>query len=376
MAKPADKNIHIDPDGKALMRSIIGRIATGPDLSKDISEAEARAGMAAVLNGEIDPVQMGIFLIALRMKRETDDENAGIMLALRDATSAAEVDVDELVDISEPYNGFNRCLPASPFLALVLGACGVPAFSHGLETVGPKNGITHKQILRDAGLPVDLTPEQAARRLEDPSIGWAYVDQSQFNPKACDMIDFRNMMIKRSVITTVEMFQGALRARKNHLMSGYVHKPYSRIYNDLARKAGYDSCLLIRGIEGGVIPSLRQPGKFFYYKDGSEDQNIDVHPNDLGIDHPFRAIPVPDEWVETGPNGDKVTGSIDNPGASKAAAEAGIAALKGEKGATYDSLVYSAAVCLWHLGRHESIDAATAAVRAVLDSGKAAEHLK
>ncbi|MGH8621099.1 MAG: hypothetical protein ACRET3_03080, partial [Burkholderiales bacterium] len=58
------------PDA-ALMRSIIQRIATGPELSKDITREEARAGMQLVLEGRVDPVQAGIFLIALRMKRET-----------------------------------------------------------------------------------------------------------------------------------------------------------------------------------------------------------------------------------------------------------------------------------------------------------------
>ena len=61
-------------DHKTIMRSIIQRIATGPDMSKDISLAEARAGMNGILQGEVDPVQAAIFLIALRMKRETDDE--------------------------------------------------------------------------------------------------------------------------------------------------------------------------------------------------------------------------------------------------------------------------------------------------------------
>jgi len=66
-------------DPKTIMRSIIQRIATGPDMSKDISQQEARAGMRAVLDNAVDPVQAAVFLIALRMKRETDEENRGIL---------------------------------------------------------------------------------------------------------------------------------------------------------------------------------------------------------------------------------------------------------------------------------------------------------
>ena len=64
-------------DPKAHMRSVIGRVATGPEYSKNISAVETRDAIRAILNNQADPVQAGIFLIALRMKRETDDENIG-----------------------------------------------------------------------------------------------------------------------------------------------------------------------------------------------------------------------------------------------------------------------------------------------------------
>lgn len=101
-------------DPKLLMRSIIQRIATGPELSKDIALDEARAGMRAILDGAVDPVQAGIFLIALRMKRETDDEMKGVLDAIREATGHVVAEVDEVVDIADPYDGYNRCLPAAP----------------------------------------------------------------------------------------------------------------------------------------------------------------------------------------------------------------------------------------------------------------------
>jgi len=70
-------------DPKLLMRSIIQRIATGPDLSKDISRLEAHLGTKAIIDNHIDPIQVGIYFIALRMKRETLDENRGALDAPR-----------------------------------------------------------------------------------------------------------------------------------------------------------------------------------------------------------------------------------------------------------------------------------------------------
>jgi len=359
-------------DPAALMHSILKRIATGPELSKDISREEARAGMRLVLDARVDPVQAGVFLIALRMKRETDEENLGMLEAIRDATLRATAPVDEVLDIGDPYDGYNRTLPAAPFLPPVLAACGVATFSHGVESMGPKYGVTHRQVLRAAGLPVDHTPEEAAARLGDPAIGWAYVDQKAFCPKLYALTGLRALIVKRPAITTVEVLAGPVRGRlKTHLATGYVHKPYPRIYALLARHAGFDSALLVRGVEGGVIPSLTHTGKVFRYRDRGEEWSEEFKPADLGIDQSVRAPRIPGANDE-----DRSEAPFDAAAVAKAAAEAGMAALAGQPGPTRDSLVYGAALCLWHLGRHGSLNSAADIVRGVLAHGKAMERLR
>ncbi len=354
-----------------LMRSLIQRVATGPELSKDISLEEARAGMSLILNGQVDPVQAGVFLIALRMKRETDDENRGILEAVRAACQTITAPVDQVIDIAEPYDGFNRTLPASPFLPAVLAALGLPAVSHGLETVGPKFGVTHRQVLRAAGAPVDLPPTEAAKRLGDPNIGWAYVDQSVFAPKLHALVGLRTLIVKRPAITTVENLLGPIRGRlKTHLITGYVHKPYPRIYALLARHAGFDSALIVRGVEGGVVPSLRQSGKLFYYHDRGEEQEIDIDPAALGIEESVRAVPLPAALT----NEEGV--AMDTKAVAAAAAEAGLTALTGQPGPSRDSLIYGATLCLWQLRRYASLAAAATAVREALDSGWALARFK
>ena len=153
------------------MRSVIGRIATGPEYSKDISAEEARDAMRAILHNQTDPVQAGIFFIALRMKRETDDENIGVLDAIREVEISATAGTDEVAILADPYDGYNRSLTAAPFLPAVLAACGLPTVATGVEDMGPKHGATHKKILRAAGVNVDMTPQEAAARMS--GAGWA-----------------------------------------------------------------------------------------------------------------------------------------------------------------------------------------------------------
>ena len=361
------------------MRSIIQRIATGPDLSKDLPEDEARAGMQMILRNDVPSVQAGIFLIALRMKRETDDENRGVLQALIDHADVVTAEVDDVVDLADPYDGYTRSLLNSPFLPVLLAEMGVACVSHGAESMGPKYGVTHRQVLRAAGIATELSPAQAAERIANPDIGWAYVDQSRFCKPLSDLHGLRNDMVKRSVLTTVEVLVGPVRGRKGtHLVTGYVHKPYPRIYALLARHAGFNSALLVRGVEGGIIPSLRQPAKLFSYHDMGEESAVDIHPNELGIEQPDRAVKLPDDLPPAEPrtDADEISSGLNTEAVATAAVAAGRAALAGEHSATYDSLLYGAVNILDHRGIYPDRSAAASAVRAVLDSGAALRRLE
>jgi anthranilate phosphoribosyltransferase len=151
--------------------------------------------------------------------------------------------------------------------------------------------------------------------------------------------------------------------RKTHLVTGYVHKPYPRIYALLARHAGYDSALIVRGVEGGVIPGLSQTGKVFHYHDGGEETSTEFKPAELGIEQSVRAPRMPGAAEEG-----EAAAPLDTAAAARAA-------LAGAPGPTRDCLVYGAALCLWHLGRQGTLREAADAVRRVLDDGRALARL-
>lgn len=353
------------------MRSLLQRIATGPELSKDISEEEAFLGMNLILEDAVDPVQAALFLIALRMKRETIEEVLGVQRALLSACGRLEADVDEVVDVADPFNGYARGLPVSPFLPAVLASCGVPSCSYGVAAVGPKYGITHHNVLSASGVDVGLSVRQAVERINDADIGWAYLDQSVVCPKLYKLLDLRHLMVKRTCLTTIEVALRPVGARRrNHLVTGYVHKPYPPIYTMLARAAGYASAVVVRGVEGGVIPSLQQPSKLVRWVNGSTEVEWRIDPGMVGITGAaHRAVPMPDDVTGRDEDGRP----LDVGRAAMTAAVVGEAALNGEPGPAYDSLVYSAAVVLAHLEKG-SISQCGAMVRDALDRGAAADR--
>ncbi len=352
----------------ALMKSIIGRVATGPELSKSITREEAAGGMGAVLRGEIDPVQVAVFLIGLRMKRETDDEYLGLLDALAAATTMATAATDDVAILADPFDGYNRCLPAAPFLPAVLAACGLPTVSTGVDSLGPKYGVTHRQVLAAAGKKVDATPADAAAALA--GAGWAYCDQASYAPTLHDLIPLRRLIIKRQALTTVETLARPVAGKlRTHYLSGFVHAPYPRIYAMLARAAGFSSATIARGVEGGLIPSLRQAGRVVYYRDFGEEVSADFDPANLGIRQEVRAPTLPGSGESTDAEVEK--SHFDAKQIAALAVEAGLAALKGAASPTADALVLGAAVSLWGSGVASSMAEGAECARKALASGEA-----
>lgn len=355
------------------LQNAIKKVATGPEYSKDLSYDEALESMTYILEGHADPVQTSIFFIALRMKRETSEENRGILQAIRNSTlkligtDQVVVNVDHLIDLSDPYNGYIRGVPSSPFLPAIFAAAGYPCVSHGLEQVAPKFGVTSHRILKAAGKAVLLPTSDVKANLENNDIGWSYLDQSVYCPVLHHLTSLRQRMVKRQVLTTVEALAQPLRALgKTHMMSGYVHKAYPEIYADLARHVGFDNMVLIRGVEGGVVPSLKQQGRYFSYEDFAEAQSHELDPLSIDLSQQSRNVPLPGHLTDIeDSNSEEKLEKL-----AIYAADLGLKALAGEQGPTRDSLVYGGAIMLCSLTRTSLHDSANI-VRKLLDSGAA-----
>ena len=353
------------------MRSYIQRIATGPELSKSLTREQARDGFEIILKRQVDLVQTAIFLIALRMKRETDDENLGVLDALKERCRCANIKADELLSISDPFNGFVRGLPATPFLPAVLAACGLSAYLHGVRQMGPKYGITGHQVLEAAGYSVHLSPESAARQLEDPQVGWAYLDQQQYLPELHELCGLRDKMVKRSLISTLEVAIKPVSGKsRTHLYTGYVHKAYPPVYEAIARHAGFESMILVKGVEGGCIPSLSQVSRYFGYDENSPLAMHRLSPYEVSIERERRMVPVDEEHAEVFQNSSFRNINVLTPVVS-ATLKLGLEALAGAPGPMYDSLVYGAAIALVHTGKARSWQEAGEISRHALTNGEA-----
>lgn len=371
------------------LSAVLQKIATGPHLSKDLTEQEAYEAMSAIQSGDVSDVQSGIFFIALRMKRESANEMIGVFRSILDAAPSHVLNVPELVTFSDQYAGYSRGLPASAFVPAVLSALGIASVAHSPKTMSPKYGLTVLSVLEACGVRASESLASAANILEHDS-GWVVIDQSVITPKLAALNDLRGLIVKRPCLSTLECCVRPFHATAaNHLVTGYVHKPYPPIYAMCADVAGFDSATFVRGVEGGIVPSVAQVSRYFpwhrdehasalaatpaqvHLQSKDQQQSISVIPFDeiglsevqidpaaLGIEQAARTVPWPDVEVSN------------HTVAARECAALGMAALQGEVGLMRDGVRLGAAVAVAGL-RRKSLNSALKSVDAVLESGKA-----
>jgi len=352
------------------LSAVLQKIATGPHLSKDLTVEQAHEAMTSILSGQVDDVQTGIFFIALRMKRETADELIGVFQAILDAVPSRRVDVPSIVTFSDPYAGYSRGLPASPFVPAVLSALGIPSVSHSPVTMSPKYGLTAHGILSACSVRTDHSLDTAAAVLENNS-GWVFLDQHVISPQLAALNDLRDLIVKRPFLSTVECcLRPLIATEQSHLVTGYVHKPYPPIYAMCADVAGFDSACFIRGVEGGIVPSTAQISRYFPWQRGTHSSSGEfvpfdaisltetpIDPKGLGIERAERSEPWP--------------GDIEKPcqEAAQQAAEIGMKALQGEPGVMRDAIRLGAASAVSGFQKI-SLNSAMASIDGAFESGE------
>jgi len=265
-----------------LIREIIAKIAVGPNRGKDITKQEAYRATANLLDGKLDETQAALFLIGLRMKKESMMEYAGILKGLNESSVIVETDLPKLVYLADPFDGYSRNMPVSPYIPAVLAACDIPCLIQGVEKVGPKYGVTAHQVYANNGLKTDLAPESVASKLTDLDCGWGYIDQAQSNPKLYALNAFRDKIVKRTALTTLERVLMPIRAQENELAIGYVHRAYPEIYAAMASLINFDKAIIIKGLEGGICPDLKKPLRSFIWTEGKlSEKSVELTPSEL-----------------------------------------------------------------------------------------------
>ena len=139
-------------------------LGKGKKGSRPLTKDEAYQSMRMILADQVLPIQLGAFLMLMRVKEETPEELAGFVLAARESCNLASDKA--IVDLDwSSYAGKRRHLPWFLLSALLLAENGISVFMHGAG--GHSAGRLYTQdMLKYLGLEYASSIEQTRQQLE------------------------------------------------------------------------------------------------------------------------------------------------------------------------------------------------------------------
>ena len=250
--------------GDNRMKSYLQKIATGPKMSKNLTEAEAEDALTLILEEEISKVRSAVFLIAARMKLETLEENIGYWRAMDKTTVRHPIQLDQLLQIADPFDGFNR-VPYFGFYTIpVLAAIGLPTYGHSAPSLPPKLGITFEDILCQH---YGVNPQgNHARRIElVKEFQFGYINMQEAHPLLEKLRDLRMEIVKRTMLSTMEKMLMPLEAQAggNYLATSYFHRGYETSMIAVAKLSKFNLTMVGNGAEGTTLYGVHKPAKVF-----------------------------------------------------------------------------------------------------------------
>lgn len=262
------------PDAFAPYVATLGR---GPGKSRALTRAEARAAFGMVLAGEVDPHQLGAFLMLLRYRGEDADEITGIVEAIQDATPPVP---PATLDWPSYGSGRTRDLPWFLLSALALGRSGERVLMHGTNEFGQALAVA--DALQAIGRAAARTADEAATLLD--ADGFAYLPAEILCAPAANLLGLRRLFGLRSPVNTAVRLLDPARAPGG--VDGVFHPAYLDVHLGVAERLGRPRLLVLKGGGGEAERVPAKPGVAYLWDAASGRAEIPL---------PVSPVPLPPE---------------------------------------------------------------------------------
>ena len=217
-------------------------VGKGKNGARSLTYDEAYQAFKMILNNEVLDVQLGAFLMLLRVKEESVDELAGFVQATRDSLNFKALDVD--LDWSS-YAGKRKHYPWFLLAALTLAHHGYKIVMHGASG-HTLNRVYTEQVLEYLGFPICQNQDEVEQQLQQHN--FAYLPLEVISPILSELIALRNVMGLRSPIHTLARLINPFNAKAT--LQAIFHPAYRSSHQQAAFKLGYQNSAVIKG-EGG-----------------------------------------------------------------------------------------------------------------------------
>lgn len=138
----------------------------------DLTFEQAKALLDTIFEGDVSEVQIAAFLAAMRVKKASVSELAGLATSLRSHAVRVEAGVENLVDTCGTGGAKCKTFNISTAAAITAAGAGVYVAKHGNRGITSKCGSA--DVLAELGVNIHATPEKIARCIREAHIGFMF----------------------------------------------------------------------------------------------------------------------------------------------------------------------------------------------------------
>ena len=222
---------------------ILGKGKSG---SRSLTRSEARQAFGMILRGETEPLQVGAFLMLLRVKEETGEELAGFVDACRSEMAPPPPGLQADLDWSS-YAGKKHQHPWFILSLLLLADAGYRVLLHGSDGHTPERLYT-EQALRELELPVAASWAEAATQLD--TCNFSYLPLRHLCRPLHDLIQLRPLLGLRSPVNTLTRMLNPLCAPCS--VQSIFHPAYATLHQAADQLLGQPRAMVFKGDSGEV----------------------------------------------------------------------------------------------------------------------------
>jgi anthranilate phosphoribosyltransferase len=226
-----------------VLNNLIEQLRRKADLQRD----QVTDAVAALVDSEVAPETKADFLTALALKGETADEICSFAHELRARSVAPPLDpatrAGQIIDVCGTGGDHLNTFNISTTAAILVASAGITVAKHGNRAITSRSGSA--DVLEALGIPIDLSPEQAAISLRDQN--FAFLFAPMYHPAFKQIAPARKLCAERGQ-KTIFNFLGPLLnpARPTAQLIGvpgaHLCEPLARVLQSIGVRRGMLVC--------------------------------------------------------------------------------------------------------------------------------------
>lgn len=253
------------------MNNILEKLCDGVHLSKD----EINSFFSKLMSGNIDASLASSILIALKIKKPSEDEVFHASQFLLDSIDTNESDL-RLIDLCGTGGDSKSIINVSTISSLILSALNVKVAKHGNRSVSSKVGSA--DLFEAIGIDFDKNLDESFESIDKKNISFLFAPY--FHKSMKNVIDIRKTLSTRTIFNILGPLINPLRPKCQLL--GVYDKELLETMGKVLIKQGVESGMVVHSLDGMDEISICDKTHIFEFNNG-EYKNYIFDPQDYGF---------------------------------------------------------------------------------------------